>query len=219
MESDNRKFIIKSILNNNYFHKIHKIVEDLYIEHIYDKDELKIKKNERNNKRMGKKIRNDLKSYQHYVNKCFIEQSRYKDIVLDVYSCKRNIEIDCASKYINDITNITGMYEKHIFDEIIYTYSRTSNTIYGYGGETRGSDDQTLRKAIKILLKNPYLNEDIKNSQNYKHYYNKFINIDDEENNSYYSSDDDIEYNDNEKDVESITSDIELSDVNNEDED
>jgi hypothetical protein len=208
---EQRKFLIKSILNDNYFHNIHKSIKDSYIEYIYDKDELKNKLKERNNRRMGNIIRNNLKYYTNSVNKCFIEQSRYKDIVDEVYSCKQEIELNCASKFINDITDSYGEYKKHIFEEIIYSYERTLNTISGYGGNTRGSDDQTLKKAIKILLKNPYLNADVKNTQKYKDYYNEFININklenDESSDLYFSSEDDeAEYNDNEKDIESSIS-------------
>ena len=211
INEEKRKFLIKSILNDNYFHNIHKSIKDSYIEYIYDKDELKNKLKERNNRRIGNIIRNNLKYYTNSVNKCFIEQSRYKDIVDEVYSCKHEIELNCASKFINDITDSCGEYKKHIFEEIIYSYERTRNTISGYGGNTRGSDDQTLKKAIKILLKNPYLNDDVKNTQKYKDYYNEFININklenDESSDLYFSSeDDDAEYNDNEKDIESSIS-------------
>ena len=211
INEEKRKFLIKSILNDNYFHNIHKSIKDSYIEYIYDKDELKIKLEERNNRLMGNTIRNNLQYYTNSVNKCFIEQSRYKDIVDEVYSCKHEIELNCASKFINDITDSCGEYKKHIFEEIIYSYERTRNTISGYGGNTRGSDDQTLKKAIKILLKNPYLNDDVKNTQKYKDYYNEFININklenDESSDLYFSSeDDDAEYNDNKKDIESSIS-------------
>jgi hypothetical protein len=207
---EQRKFLIKSILNDNYFQNIHKSIKDSYIEYIYDNDELKNKLKERNNRRIGNIIRNNLKYYTNSVNKCFIEQSRYKDIVDEVYSCKHEIELNCASKFINDITDSYGEYKKHIFEDIIYSYERTRNTISGYGGNTRGSDDQTLKKAVKILLKNPYLNADVKNTKKYKDYYDEFIIHkleNDEASDLYFSSeDDDAEYNDNEKDIESSIS-------------
>jgi hypothetical protein len=225
---EKRKFIITNILTDTYFNKIHNTIKDSYINYILEGDELIKYKLELNIKRNAKHISNALKEYEHAVDKCFVEYSRYKDLYYDVISCKESIENLCKSKYINGFNERYNPY--YIFYDIIYCYSNTLCTIGKYGGETEG---QSLLKAIKILLKNPYLCDGIKNDKSYKKYYDEYINktkCSDDDNSAYsddnseysaYSSYSDDEYdesenyNKDEKDVESVD-DIELSDIENE---
>jgi hypothetical protein len=193
--NERRKCIITNILNDTYFYKIHNSIKDNYCEYIYENEELIKYKLEINNKRNIKNIYNELVKYESAVDKCLADQSHYKDIVYWVYSAQQNIEEYCKSKYING--------NKDLLDDIVDYYHNTLNTIYNYGGERSGDEDQTLKEQIKILLNNPYLDKDIKNSKEYKEYYKEFIN-------DINCNNDDINYND--KDIEIESSDEEDND-------
>ncbi len=187
------KFLIINILNNKNFGKIHNIIKENYNHYIFEGEELIKYKYELNNKRLVQCIYKELARYERAVDKCLVEQSRYKDIVYWVYDAKQDIEYYCKSKYINGDDNL--------LEKIVDYYNNTEGTICDYGGETSGWDDQTLKNAIRILLKNPYLDEKIKNTKEYKEYYEEFINNDDnnEDNND---KDTETEYNDNEIDAD-----------------
>ena len=172
---EQRKFIINKIINDKCFSKIHNKVKDNYCKYLLEGDELIKYKLDLNNRRNAKHISNALLNYEHAVDKIMAEYSRYKDIVYDVYSCKETIEELCKSKYINGI-NLRTYNPYYIFYDIIYCYYNTLNTINKYGGETSGSENQSLSKAIRNLLNNPYLCDGIKNDKKYKRYYDKFYN-------------------------------------------
>jgi hypothetical protein len=210
--NEQRKFIINKIINDKYFSKIVNNVKDNYCEYILEGDALVKYKLELNNRRNAIHISNSLKNYKHAVDKVMAEYSRYKDVVYDVYSCKETIEAFCKSKYINGMNLIT-YNSYYIFYDIINCYYNTLNTIYKYGGETKGDDNQSLSKAIKYLLNNPYLCDEIKNDKKYKQYYDKFYN---ETNNSDNSDDSDNSDSSND-DTEDIVSadEVELSDIDN----
>jgi hypothetical protein len=205
---EKRKFIITNILNDTYFNKIHNTIKDNYINYILEGNELIKYKLELNNKRNAKHISNALKEYEHAVDKCFVEYSRYKDLYYDVISCKESIENLCKSKYINGFNGRYNPY--YIFYDIIYCYYNTLSTIGKYGGEQEGNEDQSLSKAITILVNNPYLCDGIKKDKSYKKYYNEFYNktYDSTESDKYDSSDDDTE------DIVSADE-VELSDIDN----
>jgi hypothetical protein len=206
---EQRKFIINHIIKDNYFNKINNNVKDNYCEYILEGEELSKYKLELNNRRNAMHIMNALKEYAHSVDKIMAEYSRYKDIVYDVFSCKESIENLCKSKYINGTDG--NFYRKnYVFFNIINCYYNTRNTISNYGGETENEEDndynygnQSLLKAVKILLKNPYICDDIKNNKKYKEYYDEFFN--DTQNQT-------LDYYENEEDVESAEE-IELSDI------
>jgi hypothetical protein len=208
---EQRKFIINNLLKDKYFNKIANNVKDNYCEYILKGKELTKFKLDLNNRRNAIHIMNALKSYEHAVDKIMAEYSRYKDLVYDVFSCKESIEELCKSKYING-TDGSFYRNTYVFFNIIRCNYNTLNTISNYGGETENEEDedynngnQSLLKAIKILLKNPYLCNDIKKDKKYKEYYNEFINNTKNQN---------VEYNENEKDVESAEE-VELSDIDN----
>jgi hypothetical protein len=210
---EQRKFIINYVLKDKYFNKIINSVKDNYCEYILEGEELGKYKLELNNRRNALHIKNALKEYQHAVDKIMAEYSRYKDIVYDVFSCKESIENLCKSKYING-TDENFYRKNYVFFDIIRCYYNTRNTISNYGGETENEEDddynygnQSLLKAVKILLKNPYICDDIKNDKKYKQYYEEFFN--DKQNHI-------LDYNENEEDVESAEE-IELSDIEDED--
>jgi hypothetical protein len=182
------KFLIINILNNKIFGKIHNIIKENYNHYIFEGEELIKYKYELNNKRLVQCIYKELARYERAVDKCLVEQSRYKDIVYWVYDAKQDIEYYCKSKYINGDDNL--------LEKIVDYYNNTEGTISDYGGERSGWDDQTLKNAIRILLKNPYLDEKIKNTKEYKEYYDEFINDNDND------EDNDKEYNDNEIDAD-----------------
>ena len=207
---EQRKFIINKIISDKYFSKIHRNIKDNYCEYILDGEALVKYKLELNNRRNAMHIMNALKEYAHSVDKIMAEYSRYKDIVYDVYSNKESIENLCKSKYING-TDKSYYRETYVFFNIINCYYNTRNTISNYGGNIENEDEeqdcnegnQSLLKAVKILLKNPYICDDIKNDKKYKEYYDEFFN--DTQNKI-------LDYNENEEDVES-TEEIELSDI------
>ena len=123
----------------------------------------------------------DLDRYEYTVKECALRQSKYSLDVYDIMQEKLNIEWCCSSKHINGhINNI------HIFNIIIQYYENTKKIIDSYGGDEK----QTLKKAINILLFNPFLNDDIKQSEKYLYY------IKDE-------NESDIEYNIYEPDIDS----------------
>jgi hypothetical protein len=175
---EQRKFIINKIINDKYFSKIHNKVKDNYCKYLLEGDELTKYKLDLYNRRNAKHISNALLNYEHAVDKIMAEYSRYKDIVYDVYSCKETIEELCKSKYINGM-NLRTYNPYYIFYDIIYCYNNTLCTIGKYGGEQEENDEndnQSLLKAIKILVNNPYLCDGIKNDKKYKKYYDEFYN-------------------------------------------
>jgi hypothetical protein len=161
------KFIITNILNNENFNKMHSFIKNNYYNYFLEGEELIKHKLKINNERLAKCINNELNRYEKAVDKCLSNQSRYKDIVYWVYDAQQNIEAYCKSKYINGDDNL--------LENIVDCYNDTEGTIYQYGGEKSGDQDQTLKNAIRILLNNPYLDEKIKNTPEYKEYYDEFI--------------------------------------------
>jgi conjugal transfer/entry exclusion protein len=205
---EQRKFIINKIISDKYFSKIHRNVKDNYCEYILEGDTLVKYKLELNNRRNAMHISNALKNYEHAVDKVMAEYSRYKDVVYDVYSCKETIEAYCKSKYINGMNRTYNPY--YIFYDIIYCYYNTLSTIGKYGGEQEGNEDQSLSKAITILVNNPYLCDGIKKDKSYKKYYNEFYN-------KTYDSNESDKYDSSDEDTEDIVSadEVELSDIDN----
>jgi len=163
-------FIVSNILNNKNFIRMHNYIKRNYSHSYLQGEELIKHKLKVNNYRLKKLLFNELNTYEKAVDKCLAKQSRYKDIVYKVYDAQRNIEEYCKSKYING--------DPEILDVVVDSYNSTEGTIYEYGGERSGFDDQTLKTAVIILLKNPYLDEKIKNSKEYKEFYDEFINED-----------------------------------------
>jgi len=197
------KFLITNILNNKTFEKIHNIIKENYNHYIFEGEELIKYKYELNNKRLVQCIYKELARYERAVDKCLVEQSRYKDIVYWVYDAKQDIEYYCKSKYINGDDNL--------LEKVVDYYNNTEGTICDYGGERSGMDDQTLKNAIRILLKNPYLDEKIKNTKEYQEYYEEFINNNEDED----KDNDDNEYNDNEIDADDNEADYNEADYTN----
>ncbi len=191
-EGEQCKFLINNILNQNKFKDIHKIIKDKYPQYIYDGKELKeiLKKQE-----FEKYIKNLIKYLEAHtkaVNHCCLNQSRYPDNVDNVYDSKYMIEKYCYSKYIS------SKYDGELIMNIVKNYyDDSTDIIKDYGGETYGDQDQSLRKAMKIILNSPHLDNKIKKTNEYKVYYNMFFNKEDDE----YAGDDDIdeEYKDYEK--------------------
>lgn len=180
-EEEQRKFLLKNILNKKYFSKVHKILKDKYPKYIYDKSELQkvLKKQKFNN--YFKNFINVLGEHTKAVNYCALHQSRYKDVVCEVYWYIEPIEKYCYSKYIS------SKYHGELIMEMVKRYyDDTRDTICGYGGETCGDQDQTLRKAMKIILNSPHLNNKIKKTEEYKEYYSMFFN----KNDANYAGDD-----------------------------
>jgi hypothetical protein len=170
------------------------------MKYIYDNDELKVKIYERNIERKAIIIDYYLQNYEHMVEKYNINRSN-KDLIYWIINYKTSLEDLCSSKYING-----KLDDEYIFDKIINCYYNTKKTILNYEGETSGPEDQTLTKAISILLKNPYLNEEIKKSQLY------IENLDNNSDNQDNNQND--YYDDNESDVGSIDEyNIDLSDI------
>lgn len=161
------KFIITNILNNNKFNKVHDVIKNTYYDYYLEGDELIKHKLKLKNEKNIKNINSELAKYERAVDKCLSNQSRYKDIVYWVYDAKQDIEYYCKSQYING--------DKDLLKNIVDSYNDTEGTIYQYGGDQSGDEDQTLKKAIRILLNNPYLDEKIKATDEYKEYYNEFI--------------------------------------------
>lgn len=122
--------------------------------------------------KLTKLLQNALNNYERAVDRCALEQSLYKDIVYFVYDNKETIENYLASK------NVSKYINNELFEIIIDCYEDTLDTIVSYGGDTNDDDyeDQTLKQPIKKLMMNPNLNEDVKNSECYKKYYDKIIN-------------------------------------------
>jgi hypothetical protein len=213
------KFIITNILNNKNFVKIHDLIKNNYYNYFLEGEELIKHKLKINNDKIAKNICNELIRYEKAVDKCLSNQSRYDDIVYWVYDAQQDIERYCKSKYING--------DKDLLEKIVDCYNDTEGTIYQYGGEKSGDEDQTLKNAIKILLNNPYLDENIKNSEKYKEYYEEFINGNDDDedeednndNNNYNDDDDDDDDDDNEDDDEDDNEDDNEDDDDDEDDD
>jgi hypothetical protein len=210
-EDDKRKFLIKNILDNKYFEDVHKIFKNKYPKYIYNKKELELilKKQKFDNYIKG--FISELKTYNRAVNNCALHQSRYKDIVYDVYSSLNSIEDYCYSKYIS------SKYKKELIMEIVKNYyNDATSTVSSYGGETYGDQDQTLRKAMRIILNSPHLDNKIKKTKDYKRYYSMFFNKEDED----YAGDDCKmekygEYEKEKKEIYEYTNDILSDDDNN----
>ncbi len=227
MEFDNlsienkRKIVLNHIINDDYFKDILNIVKNKYAKDIYEGKELKKILDENKQRRVACILRNELNEYSHAVSKCLSNQSRYKDIVYWVYSAKNTIEKYCSGKYVNGI-----IYGTTILELLISYLESTYDTIYEYGGERWGFQDQTLRCAIKIYLKNPYLSEEIKQTSIFKQYYNKYFNPDENDSDDYVDDNDDKKdtelyaskycYDNKSIDIESVEE-LELSDIEHND--
>ena len=206
-EDEKRKFLIKNILDNKYFEEIHKIFKNKYPKYIYNKKELEIILKKQNFDVYIKGLISELKVYNRAVNNCAIHQSRYKDIVLNVYSSLHSIEQYCYSKYIS-----SKFHKEYIMEIVKYYYDDITSVISSYGGEICGDQDQSLRKSMKIILNSPHLDNKIKKTKDYKEYYSIFFNKEDED----YAGDDDkydkySEYEKGRKEIYDYTDDI-LSD-------
>lgn len=161
---EKRKLAINIILNDEYFSKIHDKIKDTYYEYILSGDDIEKKKIELDKRKLIKILKDSLNEYESAVDEC--EKLYDGENVFFVYSNKNDIEILLASK------NVSKYIDNELFELIIDIYENTRDTIESYGGELSDDEDQnqTLKEAIKILLKNPYLDESIKNSKKYKEY-------------------------------------------------
>ena len=175
-KDEKRKFLIKNILDDKYFEDVHKIFKNKYPKYIYDKKELQIILKKNKFDIYIKSLISELNIYKRAVNNCALHQSRYKDIVYDVYSSLNSIEQYCYSKYIS------STYHKEYIMEIVKDYyDDVTSVISSYGGEICGDQDQSLRKSMKIILNSPHLDNKIKKTTDYKEYYSMFFNKEEEE--------------------------------------
>ncbi len=189
--NDKHKFIVNAIINDKFFEKYHTKFKIDYIDYIDDKEEIKKLIEDKKIKQKVKNFIDELWEYERAVDKCCTNQSRYKDIVYDVYSAINSINQFCKTKYINNSTD-----DEHIFHKVIRMYENTYDTVGEYGGEREGDQDQTLNSTITILLTNPELDEKVKESDEYKGYYKRYLkfkenelDIDDYDYEGYYSDD------------------------------
>ncbi len=157
--NDKRIFLLKNILDDTHFKDIHQIINNKYSNYLSTNTD-----NEEQN--MTNIIIKYLYDYNQAIKECYIDQSRYKDLVLNVFDMKDNIEQCMSSKYING-TDCNG---KSIFEIMINYYEETKDFIeYKYGGAVDGEDnDQSLSSALKILFNNPHLNKKFKKHKYYK---------------------------------------------------
>ena len=113
-KEEQREFLIKHILEDKYFSKAHDIFKT-YLQKQESKklssEELKKYITTRNNTKKANYIKIYLKDYERAIEKCVSHQSRYKDIVCDVYQEKNNIEECCASKHINGLINGDNIFD------------------------------------------------------------------------------------------------------------
>ena len=162
---EKRKLAINIILNDEYFNKIHDKIKNTYYEYILSGDDIEKKKIELEKKKLIKLLKDSLNEYENAVDEC--EKLYDGENVFFVYSNKNDVEMILASK------NVSKYIDNELFELIIDIYENTRDTIESYGGELSDDEDQdqTLKEAINILLKNPYLDEAVKNSTKYKEYY------------------------------------------------
>lgn len=165
--NDKRIFLIDNILNDDYFKDIHQIIKTYASNNISN-----------NTQEMTHRIIRYLYQYEEAIKQCYIEQSRYKDLVYDVLSIKDEIECCMSSKYINGIDS-NG---KYIYEIMIKKYEDTKEFIqYKYGGAVDGEDnDQSLSSALKILFNNPHLDKKFKKHKYYKDNYSRINSINDD---------------------------------------
>lgn len=165
--NDKRIFLLKNILNDEYFKDIHQIINNKYSDYIKTEND--------DEKSMTTRIIKYLYEYNEAIKDCYIDQSRYKDLVLNVFDMKDNIEQCMSSKYING----TDYNEKSIFEIMIKYYEETKDFIeYKYGGAVDGEDDdQSLASALKILFNNPHLDKKFKKHKYYKDNYKRINSI------------------------------------------
>jgi hypothetical protein len=161
---EKRKLAINLILSDEYFNKIHDKIKYIYYEYILTDDDIEKKKIELEKIKLIKILKSSLNDYETSVDEC--EKYCDGDNVYYVINNKRYIEAYLASK------NVSKYIDDKLFELIIETYKNTRDTIESYGGEVSDDEDQdqTLKEAIKILLKNSYLDEAIKNNPKYKEY-------------------------------------------------
>ena len=156
---EKRKLAINIILNDKYFCKIHDKINDNYYEYILNSDDVEKKKIELEKMKLIKQLKTSLNDYESAVDEC--EKLYDGENVFFVYSNKSDIESYLAS------TNVSKYIDNELFELIIETYENTRDTIESYGGELSDDEDQdqTLKEAINILLKNTHLDETVKNSK------------------------------------------------------
>ena len=90
-QDEKRDFLIKHVLEDKYFSKAHDIFKTYLQKQELKKlssEELKKYITTRNNTKQANYIYNYLKDYERAVEKCVSHQSRYKDIVDNVYQEK-----------------------------------------------------------------------------------------------------------------------------------
>ncbi len=167
--NDKRIFLLKNILNDEYFKDIHQIINDKYSNNTNIENDEQI---------MTNTIIRYLYEYNEAIKECYIDQSRYKDLVSNVFDMKDNIEQCMSSKYING-TDSNG---KSIFEIMINYYEETKDFIeYKYGGAVDGEDnDQSLSSALKILFNNPHLDKKFKKHKYYKDNYKRINSLKDD---------------------------------------
>jgi hypothetical protein len=175
--NDKRIFLLNNILEDAYFKDIHQIIKtntsNVYSNYIsIDKPDVN------STKVITNRIIRYLYQYEQAIKQCYIDQSRYKDLVQDVFDMKDHIEGCMSSKYINDIDS-DG---KSIFEIMIKKYEDTKDFIeYKYGGAVDGDDnDQSLSSALKILFNNPHLDKKFKKHKYYKDNYERINSLKDD---------------------------------------
>ena len=158
---EKRTFLIKNVLKDGYFTAIHDQFKLYSHIHSFSPDEFREYQRDRNNTTLVEIIKKYLDDYEYAVNTCALRESKYSYDVFDILDEKERVEWACISNHINGNLN-----SKHIFYVIIDYYEKTKKTIDSYEGD----DNQTLKKAIKILLSNPFLDDSIKQSKEFLYY-------------------------------------------------
>ncbi len=170
--NDKRIFLLNNILNDEYFKDIHQTIKTYAKRDYYADSDVK------SNQEMIHIIIRYLYQYEEAIKQCYIEQSRYKDVVSDVFSMKDEIECCMSKKYINGVDS-NG---KSLFEIMIKKYEDTKSFIQcKYGGGVDGEyDDQSLSSALKILFNNPHLDKKFKKHKYYKDNYSRINSLNDD---------------------------------------
>ncbi len=176
--NDKRIFLINNILEDSYFKDIHQTIKN-HVKNDYNTNNIDTQLPDNNSTQvMTNRIIRYLYNYEQAINRCYIEQSRYKDVIQDVFDMKDHIEGCMSRKYINGIDS-NG---KSIFEIMIKKYEDTKDFIeYKYGGAVDGDmNDQSLSSALKILFNNPHLDKKFKKHKYYKDNYDRINNLKDD---------------------------------------
>lgn len=147
-ENEKKKFLIKKILENDFFDDVHDEFELNYGEIIYQDDDKKLQ--EIKNLKYVKELEDELENYLKHATEMMANLSRYKVTYDTVKYSKNRIEKIAEDNKIN----LIDKNDNSVVDLICYCWEMDCCAIRNL------PDELTLKNAIKKLFDNPNVNSE-----------------------------------------------------------